>query len=153
MRQMRKYLLFALLAVSAIGAAYLPQSFSSPDESKWLAEESKLRKAVDDLSSAIMANDPAKVRELTYIEGANSSKTGMVDQLLLKYDDSGTYRCSQIELIFIRLAEDMNHAEVCVRVHLEPSQKSASGDSPQPRIESWNFAREDEQWLCLIPRQ
>ena len=77
----------------------------------------------------------------------------MVDQLLLKYDDNGTYRCSQIELVFIRLAEDMNHAEVCVRVHLRSSQNETSENLLQPRIESWNFMRKDEQWSCLIPKQ
>lgn len=116
------------------------------------AEKDKLKAVADEFGVAILMKDRESLSELSAYDGFQFDKNTVIDRLIYQnYNPSG-FSCTNIEVISVKLKNDLKEGIVGVKVHFSTMDSKGSLSEAPVAVQTWKFANKDGKWLFLLDK-
>jgi hypothetical protein len=106
----------------------------------------EVKKLAEDFAMALLMKDEEEMQELTYYDSFPSEKKSKISSLVGSYHNREGFLCTNIEVISVKLKNDMKEAVVGVKVHFSTVDTKGGLSTAPIAIQSWKFFKNYEKW-------
>ncbi|MDD4940520.1 MAG: hypothetical protein PHS64_02940 [Candidatus Omnitrophica bacterium] len=112
----------------------------------------QVKGVVEEYAMALLMKDTEDLDERTYYDGFPSEKKAKIAALINAYHNKEGFTCTNIEVITVKLKNDMKDASVGVKVYFSTVDTKGGLSTAPVSIQAWKFTNRYDEWYYLFEK-
>ncbi|HQJ16046.1 MAG TPA: hypothetical protein PLJ26_06140 [Candidatus Omnitrophota bacterium] len=112
----------------------------------------EVKKVAEEYAMALLMKDSDDLEERTYYEGFPSEKKAKISSLISAHHNKEGFACTNIEVITVKLKNDMKEASVGVKVYFSTVDTRGGLSTAPISIQSWKFVNRYDEWYYSLDK-
>ena len=115
-------------------------------------EKGKVKQLAEEFAMALLLKDEEDLLELTYYDGFPSEKKEKILSRIAAYHHQEGFACTNIEVITVKLKDDLKEAIVGVKVHFSTVDTKGGLSTAPISIQTWKFINKYGDWYYTFDK-
>jgi hypothetical protein len=115
-------------------------------------EKDKVKQKAEEFAMALLLKDEEDLMELAYHDGFPSEKKEKILYRIASYHNQEGFACTNIEVITVKLKDDLKEAMVGVKVHFSTVDTKGGLSTAPISIQTWKFINKYGEWYYTFDK-